>query len=763
MVELEINDQPVETLKDSADITYTKQVSDLFDLGAIATSYSNSITIPKTPKNVQILQGLGLVGNYSRVPYGRVQARLRDDGFYVVPNGWLTIKELSKDYKGSINSGVIDFLKAIENKTMGLDVNLSNFSHEKNIETVVASFTNEYYTYIIADYNGRQVIPSEGKYAINIDYLVPSFNMGKLLQAVFESFGFAYDFSNIEYLNELYLTYPKAPNENISESLAAEFYKNPYVTTEKAVWINDKMYSPSKQPWDSQNVILGDMTGDTWIAPSAGVYRISYDIQAYCRYRFINDQFHNRPATFNIYLNGNTLSSFITDPLNPVLGSFNIFLNQGDNIRRVLTAPNKAGEGNLLTLYDFRTNGIEMKIYKTNQGNIDLSDAFRDFTVTDFVKECLWHTGCTIILDQDTQEVSFKSISQRLDTSQSQDWSDKFDRRNKESWTDSGFAQKNAFTHKYNEDGNTYANGYLYVENTNITLSKTLVSSKTYAPESQLFTFYSRDEDVTFQTDKFRMWNTEVKEDENENVIVEYKGLSQRFYVLKKTESPVSQWRLASKVVGSEFVDVETIPIVFTEGTTFNTIIPDIYKDYEYVLKDFKIHNFDLVIGASDFNNADLTRPFYFSQEGAHYLMNKLTYKKDQRATAECIKISREVEVIVPELPTAQVRLRTNVADKLFIYVPKLNGYNTGVPEDSTIQISGIDYEPVDYSNPLFVGFEVDSISDVFGMVVESFEFISTNGTDQLKFQYSGPPIPFTQIDIDNSITKIVNANVIYP
>ena len=43
-----------------------------------------------------------------------------------------------------------DFVfKAIENKTIGNDLDLTNFEHEKTLSTVINSFTNDYYNYII--------------------------------------------------------------------------------------------------------------------------------------------------------------------------------------------------------------------------------------------------------------------------------------------------------------------------------------------------------------------------------------------------------------------------------------------------------------------------------------------------------------------------------------------------------------------------------------------------------------------------------------
>src|SRR5690554_2038903 len=127
MVELIIDGQTLE-LDDSTKIKYTKQISDIFNISKIKSSYTNSFTIPRTPKNTQIFQGLGLVGSTSKIPYQKVPVTLKDNGFDVVRNGWLDVKETTDSYKINIIDGCIDFFKDIENINIG-DLDLSEINH----------------------------------------------------------------------------------------------------------------------------------------------------------------------------------------------------------------------------------------------------------------------------------------------------------------------------------------------------------------------------------------------------------------------------------------------------------------------------------------------------------------------------------------------------------------------------------------------------------------------------------------------------------
>jgi len=103
--------------------------------------------------------------------------------------------------------------KAIENKNFGDDVDLSEINHEKNLTTVIDSFTNENYRYIINDYGGKTHLPSD---KINVDYLVPSVRVKYLWDKIFSTFGFNYIgnvFDTFDF-DQLWLTYPKGISQD---------------------------------------------------------------------------------------------------------------------------------------------------------------------------------------------------------------------------------------------------------------------------------------------------------------------------------------------------------------------------------------------------------------------------------------------------------------------------------------------------------------------------------------------------------------------
>lgn len=660
MVELTANGQAFELPLKGNEIKYTKQIADIFDLASVASSYTNSFDIPKNPHNTQIMAQLGIVGDTSTIPYEKIPSSLKKHGFPIFQNGWLSVKETTDSYKVSVIDGMIDFFKAIENKTMGADLDLSNFNHTKDIDSVIASFTNEYYKYIIADYNGKNLGIFDETVGINVDYLVPCFNMGALFELVMTTFGFNFDATNIMEIVDLYITYPKSPEEDVTDELVGEFEKGLYVKTPTSIGGG---YSgvPSQRFWDDYDYSQGLLI-DTWryqLDESTG-YIFDLSVEAYGLYKryFETQQLGNitipgfwgwdqfRPMTVEILINGLSIASVQTDPLAAVTINLSEYHNAGDIVEVKMYAPTQ-----WLSFYirEVHHKITSFKVYKTNQGTVSLSDAFKDFQIKDFIKEVFWRTAVTPVIDKATNTMSFISVDERLDFNRAIDWSDKFIRRTKEQYINGSYAQKNAFKHKYNDEDDISQNGYLLVNNRNIEAEKTIVQSKIYAPENfnTIFEDTTLDESVT--TKKFTVWSRETKENEDGELEIEYKGLNGRFYIMKFNLSPESTWRFVSeKIAGS--ATVSQFPYANTIGTTFDQIVPVKYAKYPWLLDGFKSHEIELALSVLDILEIDMTRPYYFSQEAQCYILNKLNFQEGSEASGEFVRINRAIGITM-ELP----------------------------------------------------------------------------------------------------------------
>jgi hypothetical protein len=634
MVELIVNNSKIELSKETS-IKYTKQISDIFDIASVACSFTNSFDFDKTPANSQTMQQLGISGDSSMIPYQKNNASLKVDGFDLISQGWFDVLPTEENYKGRVIDGMIDFFKAIENKTMGNDLNLSNFNHEKTLDTVIASFTNQYYQYLIADYGGKNLFDSK----INIDYLAPSFSVKELWDLIFKTFGFVCNYMNLSYLDGLYITYPKDASEGQTNELIATLVKNQYTTRDRT-YIGEFAYPTARYFWDTETIVEGSLISDwKYIIPETNSYNFDLTVAMYCYFRRVNYYSRQIDVQIDILKNGVKIgsipSAFIESDITGEERNttFNLPCNAGDVIELSIWVPHYLRfRGKSFYAQEWKHQKTDFKIYKTDLGTTILENELKDFSIKDFIKEIIWRTGLTPVLNKETSEVDFITLDSRLDFDNAQDFSHTFISRKSESYQ-SDYAQKNTFKLKKNIDNDTTGDGYLYVPNVNLQDEKTLAQSKIYAPDKKIITSFG-----SFSTNQYKIWETETKD--NDGVIeISYKGLSGRFYFVRKQELSGSFNLVSEKLVDSD--TVSSLPIAINTDTLFEEAIFKNYAEYQKIFTNFRIHNIDMAMTINDFIGADLTRPFYFKQENAYYIVNKISFEEGEKSNGEFIKINK--------------------------------------------------------------------------------------------------------------------------
>lgn len=635
MVELIINNQQIE-LPSSTKIKFTKQIADIFDLAQVSVSFTNSFDFEKTPVNSRAMQQLGISGDNSQIPYIKNDAQLKVNGFDLISKGWFNVSGTDSNYKGSILDGMVDFFKAIENKTMGNDLDLSNFNHDKILSTVVASFTNEYYQYIIADYGGKTLFES----GINIDYLAPCFSVRKLWELIFSTFNFNCDYTNLSYIDGLYLTYPKDVSEGQTDELVADLQKGFYVSQ----LIN--LVAGVAQPtqfyfWDSSVVTEGTLI-DNWkyVIPETNSYHFDLRIAMYVKYRRPGYYNPNIDPEIQIYKNGVSIGSILSPFTEyPEVGNersveFNQTCNAGDVIEIKIFAPaNQTFRGRSYRVYEWHHLSTFFEISKTDLGTVTLENELKDFLIKDFFKEILWRTGLTPILNKETNTVEFKTLDSRVDFSEAQDMSHTFIERTNEIYTND-YAQKNVFRLKRNDDTDFNGDGYLYVYNRNIEDEKTIAQSKIYAPDKKIVTEF-----LDFNTNQYKIWETEVKENDANEVEINYKGLSGRFYFVRK-ETEAGTFKIISEKLNDE-ITVSSVPVAINTNTLFEEAVYNNYTEYQRIFTNFRIHTISQALTENDFIGMDLTKPFFFKQENAYYICNKIPFTEGEKSIGEYIKINK--------------------------------------------------------------------------------------------------------------------------
>ena len=618
-------------LYENTKLKQTLQINDIAELKDRQASHTNSFNIPKTSNNKRAFDILGTASDTSRVPYTKPNCVMKLEGFDFLTSGWLNIQETADDYKIYIYSGIINFFKAIENKTLG-DLDLSEIEHTKNTATVVASFGNTAYKYLITDYNGLTHYGANDE-IINIDHLVPSVNVKYLWDKIHSTFLFGYEgptFMTEAFVN-LWLTYPKfIAVDEVTELLTAAgerqvrllshyeggsrgafdgmpsdvltngtFFQANNTAKYKITLTATSTFSPSAPPLTSnyyysvnqENLPFNQRTNKTLV--------LSEVMQA-----------HTKEVTFYVDLNAGDQLSFFTE----VGANHNVYWNLS----------------------------YQMKIDQVIPGNTAFSDELRGLSITDFVKELLNIFGLTIFPSEFApRQLKYLSFKERLDSAAIVDWSNKYIERTSERYTLDNYAQQNYFRYQYNDKEETYHDGSLAVNNINLLENTTLFSSKTYSPERTLTEFNLGSLGARF-LHVFKLYDKNVRED-NGSTKIDYKGLDKRFH-FARAEFITSTAQIGSKTLQDQQT-VNSFYLANFNGLDWTSILNRQYKELGQIINDSRIHQIAVNLNLIDFIDFDFNTLIYFEQEQQYYLPNKIEIDYDSgKASGEFIRIKKELD-----------------------------------------------------------------------------------------------------------------------
>ena len=611
-------------IKETEKVTYTIQVQDLADVSSVASSVTTSFKLPKTKNNYEALKSLSLPSDTSNLPYLKNVCKLYNFGTTLIDNGWLKINNSDEEsFNVNIENGIIDFFKAIEGKTIGNDLDLTDTNHNKDLITVINSFERNDYTYIIADYNGLNTYLKGGVNYINVDYLVPSLNSKYIWDKIFTSIGYTYSGSvfNSELFTNLWVTYPKAPpTKTDDEQLPDPVLRLSTNKTGNIEFVEDLTYDIIE--FDLENVSTNDnaFLNNKLIVKHTGTYNLKSIIDGYADY-VVTDNYGDE--------NGSE-KSFLLPALriNGVIKLFSnddtLNLKQGDIVEFLCTWYGLSGSY-IVRIREIVFNSYDFKLYQISQQVVDFGSEFLDVSLSEFIKEIMMRFALTPFIDVESKHIKFLTLSERINTNNVKDWTDKFVKRTDENYIYKDYAQRNWLKHKYNDENATFNNGFLSVSNQTLQPQKDLYSSKFYSFNNEITSFYDSD----FTNNSFPIWNREIKETINNDTTpptktydVNYKGLSNRFYFIRRKILP------KTINIGSQLLRIEEtandVAIVDTKNLSYSDAVNN-YKDFVKVLNDTRIHEIELFLNINDLLDLDLESLYYFSQENQYYILNRIT------------------------------------------------------------------------------------------------------------------------------------------
>lgn len=695
MVDIYLNKQLVELSNDN-DLTYTLQVNDISDISTRQTSYTNSFKLPKTNNNTEILRGLGLVGDISNIPYQKMNVDVLDNGFPLIYNGWGIIKETTEYYSLHVYSGLIDFFKAIENKNIGTSLELTEINHNKNVQTVIDTFNNDFeYSYLLADYNGLTHYDIDKK--INIDYLPPSVKVGYLWNKIFETFGYTYSgaiFSNDRFTN-LFLTYPKGVSETTTAPVLLYDRANGGLVANSGLVEN-------LLPSNYLGYHTFTATEDMFFKPTLFDETVFFQFLGGVQKKII------------VYINGIDFGEF----------NNNVYdLKIGDLIELRLRL-------NVFDFNKYRYGKFGFQTISKVETAQNFNEELKDLSINDFVKDVLNMFSLTMFTNQNNKHIEFLTIQERTETAQITDWTSKYVNRKSETYIFDSYAQKNNFKYNYNDKESSHFDSAISINNVNLKDSTDTFKSFTYAPELKTDGYAVGTTSVF--SPLFKQYDKETTENNGVSSI-KYKPLSKRYYYQRK-ETLTQNCTIGSRILNSSLPTTKVNLANFNQ-LDMNSIVGLNYNSMQLILNDSRLHKIDLALSMMDVINLDFKRLYYFEQEQQYYFLNRLSFKNNSFSGGEFVRVKKQIPFIAP--PTFFINVTSVVVNNCDITVNYETNYPLGtnlnlVLNPNTFGIQNINIYDADY-------FKNEVLTTTGAL--NTFTFNVVNGYDYL-----------LQIDFNNDV-----------
>jgi len=625
MVNVRIN-KTGEELDVVGSVTYVKQVDDIGEITKSSSSYTWQLKFPKTPRNTKIFRGLGIAGSSSTIPYDKIICQVLYKGETIEPNGNLIITETKgENYIGHVKAGLIDFLKDISSDKISDVIDLSSLNHLNTVGNIINSFTDNLpYKYIVAYYNGQKLADNNGITNLNPFSLVPSISVKYLLDKIFNYYGWTYS-GNFS-LADTWMTYPsgiKYSEENNIIFLDASFNRERYYY-DRRYGSSAYLLNPNTTIYDTE-FVKKVSPFDYFEIQKTGKYLLKAKVKGNS-YSTRSRRGLLFPLLFRIEASGQVNQDYIIgDGTNDY--SLIIDAKKGDQVAINIRAGDIEG-----TFWYNQLISANLTIETLGVQEIDFSLALIKIKVKDFFKEIMVRNALTPFVDVENKAIRFRTLDERLNAP-AIDWTSKYVKEDRsEKYVYNSYAQKNIIKHKYNEENQDFADGVISVDNDNQPSETTIYDSFTYAPE-EILEEYKGKNSSTYFVQNFRMYNVEVtKEAETNNLLANYKQLKDRFYFIKSAQKNDDIYILNELVNEFPFA-------LYSE--VFADIVDEKYSNLNQLINEAKIITVNLIISLVDVSMLDFYKQYYFEQEKAYFLLNSLTWKEDDLAFGEFIKINK--------------------------------------------------------------------------------------------------------------------------
>lgn len=232
IVQIKIQETEID-LYDNEKIVQSFSLINIEDITKRESEYSNTFKVPKTNKNLQVLEYADFLNSTSSLPYSRLFCEILIDGF-PFKKGFISIESIDEDISLRFFTGNAGFYEIIKNRSINQinPVNTPSLTTTWNLPNVVAKRnTSQGIIFALIDYNGMPTNTT----TVDVRLLLPSFYRKTLIEGLIEDAGYTL-INNIENSIEAYNNdiIPTAKNNlrNLESTINDKSYKGSILLTQ---------------------------------------------------------------------------------------------------------------------------------------------------------------------------------------------------------------------------------------------------------------------------------------------------------------------------------------------------------------------------------------------------------------------------------------------------------------------------------------------------------------------------------------------------
>lgn len=631
MIELFINGVQME-FGDDTKIQLTKIKNDIGDV-TTKSSYTNSLSLPKTPTNDLALGFSAEINTAPRIPYSYLSCKLIVDSLELVADGVAYLDSFDTSYKIMIVGDLKDFSKLLGTKTLN-NLNLSDLDHTWNVANIITPpDTDLEYLFVETDSKVSAIFNSSN--TVYPDMQPPSVKVSRLLRQVIEDAGYTADMTvfDANRIGGAYMFCSELSLKRLS-IIIGEWG----LTADKMFNVENDSIAPISiwKNFDTNQLIYSNEMGyvKTQLTPNGYLIYYQTAYTGSLKLQALGTILNPSGCTVSVLaVNqlGNTVATIETSSATTidVNGSVDASFNKNDKISFVIKCVVPANTSGIITVKNGLTFGVSVgtgaTLTTTFGQTIYLRDCLPPMKQTDFFKQILQAGFLVPDINNSTKTISFKQYDSIVSNQNSaQDWSDYLVSVKSIKFKLGDWAKVNNFTYTADKGTETYfGNGLVSIDNELLADKKDVVKVD-----------FGATREVTGMTGKpfgyvpifeGRIWKG---------------GLKPRILLPLDITGNVELLQFGGGTLGYRVGAKAGVFDTDNTSIAFQAMIPLYFRNMQALLNSVKVIEAEIYLPLLDFHNFNQFYPVYIEQLGGNFFCNKINgWENDKTCTVELIKI----------------------------------------------------------------------------------------------------------------------------